>query len=128
MKPLEISIVRFGVIEKATVECDRKQTALTFTMHGGFSKTYYASDFYVCFGMLRADLSEIKFLCKGAKRNVHPSRMSSQMSKGLVSYELKPGKSSEDEDLVRIFDYEDEDITNNIEEQKDFYRSWIATL
>lgn len=50
------------------------------------------------------------------------------MSSGLVAYELKPGKPSEEEDLVRIFDYEDENITSNIEEQKTFYQNWLKSL
>ena len=97
-------------------------------MQSGLTKIYTAYDFYVCFGILRADHPEIKFLCKGAKLNVHPSRMSSQMSSGLVAYELKPGKPSEEEDIVRIFDYENKNIISNIEEQKIFYKKWIESL
>jgi hypothetical protein len=128
MKPIEILINNHGVIETAIIECNRKKPTLTFTMRDGLSKVYTAYDLYVCFGMLRAEHPEIKFLCKGAKLNVHPSRMSSQMSNGLVAYELKFGKPSEEEDLVRIFDYEDENITSNIEEQKAFYQNWIESL
>lgn len=128
MKPIEILINIHGVIETATIECNRKKPTLTFTMRSGLTKTYTAYDLYVCFGMLRAEHPEIKFLCKGAKLNVHPSRMSSQMSSGLVAYELKLGKPSEEEDLVRIFDYEDENITSNIEEQKTYYQNWIKSL
>ncbi|WPN56274.1 hypothetical protein [Pseudomonas sp. P9_31] len=128
MKPIEILINNHGAIETAIIECNRKNPTLTFTMRSGSTKIYSAYDLYVCFGMLRADYPEIKFLCKGAKLNVHPSRMSSQMSSGLVAYELKLGKPSEEEDLVRIFDYEDENITNNIEEQKKFYQNWIESL
>ena len=97
-------------------------------MQNGLTKTYTAYDLYVCFGMLRADYSEIKFLCKGAKLNVHPSRMSSQMSSGLIAYELNLGKPSEAKNLVRIFDYEDENITSNIEKQEIFYKNWIESL
>ncbi|WP_454834583.1 hypothetical protein [Pseudomonas lini] len=128
MKTIEILINNHGIVETATIACDRKKPALTFTMQSGLKKTYTAYDLYVCFGMLRADYPEIKFLCKGAKLNVHPSRMSSQMSSGLVAYELKLGKPSEEEDIVRIFDYEDENITSNIEEQKTFYKDWIESL
>lgn len=128
MKTIEILINNHGVVETATIECDRKKRTLRFTMRSDLTKVYTAYDLYVCFGMLRADYPKIKFLCKGAKINVHPSRMSSQMSSGLVAYELKLGKPSEDEDLVRIFDYEDENITNNIEEQNTFYQNWIESL
>ncbi|MGF6706905.1 hypothetical protein [Pseudomonas frederiksbergensis] len=128
MKTIEILINNHGVIERATIKCDRKKPTLTFTMLSGLKKVYTASDLYVCFGMLRADHPEIKFLCKGAKLNVHPSRMSSQMSSGLVAYELKLGKPSEEEDIVRIFDYEDKNITSNIEEQRTFYKNWVESL
>lgn len=128
MKPFTIMIDISGAIETATIECDRKTSTLTIEMQDGLKKTYTAYDFFVCLGMLRADHPEFKFLCKGAKLNVHPSRMSSQMSKGLVAYELTLGKPSEDEDLVRIFDYENENITYSIEEQKAFYKKWIESL
>lgn len=128
IKPHEISIVRSGNLETATIECDRRKLTLTFTMQCGFRKIYSGTDLYIAFGALRADLSEIKFLCNGAKRNVHTSRMSSQMANGLVAYKLTPGRTCETEDLVRIFDYADEEITNNIEEQEEFYRNWIASL
>lgn len=128
MKPIEISIINHGILEKATIKCDRKRNSLTFIMQCGHRADYTASDLYVCFGMLRAEFSEIEFLCKGAKLNVHPSRMSSQMSNGLAAYELTPGQPSEQEDLVRIFDYEDQNLTNNIEDQKNYYKNWIASL
>ncbi|WP_448111386.1 hypothetical protein [Pseudomonas lini] len=128
MKAIKILINNRGIVETAIIECDRKKTALTFRMQSGLTKIYTAYDFYVCFGILRADHPEIKFLCKGAKLNIHPSRMSSQMSSGLVAYELKPGKPSEEEDIVRIFDYENKNIISNIEEQKIFYKKWIESL
>jgi hypothetical protein len=78
--------------------------------------------------MLRADFPDIKFLCKGAKLNVHPSRMSSQMAGGVVAYEVSMGKPAEQEDIVNIFDYEDTDITNDIEQQREFNRRWLASL
>ncbi|MNR42694.1 hypothetical protein D3C85_1612330 [compost metagenome] len=78
--------------------------------------------------MLRAELPEITFFCKGAKLNVHPSRMTSQMSSGLVAYELELGTPSEDENIVRIFDYEDKNLTCNIKEQQTFYKKWIESL
>jgi hypothetical protein len=97
-------------------------------MKKGIKKTYTAHDLYVCLGLLRADFPETKFLCKGAKLNVYPSRMSSQMSAGLVAYELHMGKVSDDEDIVNIFDYEDADITNDIQQQTDFYKRWLDSL
>jgi hypothetical protein len=128
MKTTKILITHHGVIETATIEYERKKSTLIFTMQSYLKKAYTAHDLYVCFGMLRSDYPKINFLCKGAKLNVHPSRVSSQMSSGLVAYELKLGKPSEENDLVRIFDYEDENINSNIEEQRTFYQNWIKSL
>jgi hypothetical protein len=97
-------------------------------MENGSRKIYTAQDLYECLGLLRADFPETKFLCKGAKLNVHPSRMSSQMSCGVVAYELQFGTPSEPEDTVNIFDYEEVDITNDIQQQRDFYQCWIDSL
>ncbi|MBF4555045.1 hypothetical protein H7698_03105 [Pseudomonas sp. p50] len=128
MKTIEISIIVNEKLEKALIMRDRKNRELTFLMEDNLSKTYKEEDIYECFGLLRADFPDIKFLCKGAKINVHTSRMSSQMSAGVLAYEIELGKPTDDEDIVNIFDYEDTDITNNIEEQRKFYKKWIKSL
>lgn len=128
MRSLDISIVVDGVINKAQIECDRQKLSLIFKMECGMTKSYSAGDLFICFGMLRAEFPNIKFLCKGSKLNVYPSRMSSQMSGGVVAYEMVMGRPAETEDLVRIFDFEDKDITNNIEEQRRFYDQWINSF
>ncbi|MHB2138103.1 hypothetical protein ACX64L_09085 [Pseudomonas monsensis] len=128
MNPINIQILTAQGLETAIIECDRKNKALAFTRKNGLTRRYTSYDLYGCFGALRAEFPEIQFLCKGSKLNVYPSSMSSQMSCGLVAYEMQQGKPAEDEDIVRIFDYEDRDLTNDIEEQKDFYRSWLASL
>lgn len=128
MKTIEITIIVNEKLEKALIMRDRKNRELTFSMKDNLSKTYKEEDIYECFGLLRADFPDIKFLCKGAKINVHTSRMSSQMSAGVLAYEIELGKPTGDEDIVNIFDYEDTDITNNIEEQRKFYKKWIESL
>jgi hypothetical protein len=128
MKIIEISINTHGVTKKATIECDRQKRTLTFIMENGSRRTYTGHDLYACLGLLRADFPEVKFLCKGAKLNVYPSRMSSQMSAGIVAYELYMGKPAEQEDIVNIFDYEENDITQDIQQQTDFYKRWIESL
>ncbi|MFJ7106574.1 hypothetical protein ACIQU2_02905 [Pseudomonas sp. NPDC098740] len=128
MKTIEISINAHGVTQKAAIECDRQKRTLTYILENGLRKTYTAHDLYVCLGLLRADFPETKFLCKGAKLNVYPSRMSSQMSAGVVAYELHMGKPAELEDIVNIFDYEENDITQDIQQQRDYYKRWIESL
>ncbi|MHC8343169.1 hypothetical protein [Pseudomonas sp. RT6P73] len=127
-KTIEISINTCGVSEKVSIECDRKNLTLVFTMKNGLRKTYTAHDLFECFGLLRADFPEIKFLCKGAKLNVYPSRMASQMAGGIVAYELHLGQPTETEDVVNIFDFEEKDITSDIQQQRDFYKHWLESL
>ncbi len=124
-KTIEISINSCGVTEKNSIECDRKNLTLVFTTKNGLRKTYTACDLYECFGLLRADFQEMNFLCKGAKLNVYPSRMASQMAGGIVAYELHMGRATETEDVVNIFDFEDKDITTDIQQQRDFYNRWL---
>lgn len=128
MRSLDISIVVDGVTKKAQLECDRQKPSLIFRMECGTTRSYTADDLFICFGMLRAEFPNIKFLCKGSKINVYPSRMSSQMSGGVVAYEMVMGRPAEAEDLVKIFDFEDTDITNNIEEQRKFYDQWVDSF
>lgn len=123
-----IQVIKNKTKETATLEVCRQTRTMTLLTEGGLTSTHTAEDLYECFGLIRADFPDITFLCKGAKINVHPSRMTSQMSAGLVAYEVKAGQPTEEEDVVRIFDYEERDLTNDIEAQKQHYRKWIESI
>ena len=101
---------------------------MTFSEADNFGKIYDGQDMYACLAKIRADFSHIKFLCKGAKINVKPSRMASQMGAGLVAYEMTLGKQATNENIVHLFDYEEENLTNNPQEQIDFFKKWLASL
>jgi len=111
--------------ETAKITCDNKTITLNFIRKNGETETFQDVNFYKCFGDLREKNSHIQFLCKGAKVNVHPSGMGSQMSLGLKAYELQMGKAPSLDDLVFIFDYEDENLTNYPCEQRAYYMQWI---
>lgn len=126
MKKLEITTIRNSIRENATIECDGKTATLSITFANGVKETYTDIDIYICFGLMRKDFSDIKFLCKGAKINVYPSAMCSQMSSGLVAYETKLGDP--DAKPVRIFDYEENELTNDINEQIAYRTRWSESL
>lgn len=126
MKLREITIVKNNTREIATVEYEGGKPTLTISLKNGLRKTYTALDLYDSFGLARMDLKDIKFLCKGAKINVHTSGMSSHMSNGLVAYELTMGRSGGE--LVHIFNHEENDITNDIQEQHDFCKRWADSF
>lgn len=60
-------------------------------------------------------------MCKGAKRNVYPSSMCRDMSGGLIAYEFHEGKHATSEDIVPIFNFDDEDIVSPAEQKQHFY-------
>ena len=126
MKNIEINILNKGNIEKPKIEYNRNTCALFITFSDQTKKTYSGLDIFRAFGLLRKEFSEIKFLCKGSKINVFPSAMSSSMSGGLVAYEMKLGEH--DPEMVRIFDYDEHDLTNDIEEQVKFRVRWGESL
>ena len=85
-------------------------------------------DLYSCLANLRNQLPDIKFLCKGSKINVHPSRSTRQMTSGLMAYELTMGKQARRSDLVNIFDYDNNNLTNEPDEQNIFFEAWLTSL
>lgn len=126
MKSREITIIKNGVRETALIEYEAGKPSRHILFNDGMRKTYTALDLYESFGLLRADLSDIVFLCKGAKINVHTSGMSSHMSNGLVAYEMTIGQP--EGELVHIFTYEENDLTNDIQEQHDFCQTWAKSV
>ncbi|MGX5797038.1 hypothetical protein [Pseudomonas sp. D2002] len=126
MKSREITIIKNGTRENAIIEYEAGKPTLYLLMNDETRRTYTALDLYDCFGLMRADLKDIEFLCKGAKINVHTSGMSSHMSNGLVAYEMTMGVP--DGELVHIFSYEESDLTNDIQEQHDFCQRWADSV
>ncbi len=124
---VQLKIIVEGKQEAARLVCDNTAISITHARKNGYSETYSDRDFYRCFGQLREGNADIIFLCKGAKINVHPSSMSSQMTLGLKSYELTLGKPAELTDLVYIFDYEEHNLTNKPDEQEEFFMQWIKS-
>ncbi|UFP98025.1 hypothetical protein [Pseudomonas fitomaticsae] len=126
MKTLHISLKSEAIIETAEIAVCRRQRALALTRKNGATQVYHDHDLFLCLAQARHANPDVEFLCKGAKRNVYPSRMSSQMSSGLVAYELELGKHGDQ--TVYIFDFDDKNITNSYLEQKDFYLTWLKSL
>ncbi|WP_460116984.1 hypothetical protein [Pseudomonas sp. S2_C03] len=127
MDRVEIAIIKQGERQQADLLCDSDNTTITFVMGNGYSQSYAGNDFYQCLGQIRKEHQDVTFLCKGAKINVHPSSMSSQMTQGVKAYELTLGRNATRRDVVNIFDYEDKNLTNNPDLQKQFFERWLDT-
>lgn len=87
-----------------------------------------SNNFFNCLCKIKEKYPNILIHCKGYKINVYPSRMTLQMSSGLMAYELKMGHSATRDDIVNIFDFDNSDLTSSNELQEGFYRKWLASL
>ncbi|AMS21312.1 hypothetical protein AYK59_14645 [Pseudomonas synxantha] len=128
MKTKNIKVIIKNEHKEVTVKYDPRKLIMKFSEADNFKKVYEGHDLYICFAKIRADFPHITFLCKGAKINVKPSRMASQMSAGLVAYEMTLGQQATNDDIVHLFDYEEENLTNDPQEQIDFFRKWLVSL
>lgn len=125
MEHRRISLIVDGTKEEAEIYYDSIKSTINFRMKNGFTKTYKSTDLYLCLAKIRHDHPDVIFMCKGAKLKVTPSRMCSQMSGGVVAYELKDGKPEIFEDIVQIFDYKENNLAKSLNEQRDFYYKWL---
>ncbi|MBX8513050.1 hypothetical protein K5D34_25500 [Pseudomonas cichorii] len=127
METKEVTLEIGETRRKATITYSTTPPSIQLNLDD-LSKTCHGESLFSCFIELRRELSNIKFFCKGAKKNVHPSRMSSQMSSGLMAYELEIGKQALRKNMVNIFDYEENDLTNDPDIQSEFFANWMKSL
>ena len=124
----EVSILIGEKFEIALLDYDPQKSTMKVTLESGWEKYLSGLDIYDCLGKIIMHRPDIKFLCKGAKLNVRPSSMSSQMSCGIMAYEHKLGIRASRKDLVNIFQYDDQDIINDPQMQTDFFHRWLESL
>ncbi|TKI62029.1 hypothetical protein FC756_19370 [Lysinibacillus mangiferihumi] len=67
-------------------------------------------------------------MCNGAALNVYPSQMQLSMGPGRLAYKLKFGKPATTEDIVDIFEFEDDLKFVTVEEQFSYYKRWLKSL
>ena len=97
---------------------------------GGVERDFDADDFYECLRAFRRVIEPEGFrvLCQGARPNVRPSGMSSQMGGAWKSYIHTLGEPAMMKDLVETFaPVEDIESVGTVEEQDEFIRlHWEA--
>lgn len=85
-------------------------------------------NFFECLSLFKLNYLNVILFCKGYKLNVYPSRMCLQMGMGLKAYEMHLGKQSTFNNLVDIFDYEEHNLVNSLDLQREYYLKWISSL
>jgi len=113
---------------------DKGNSVIEIIIEPDFRKTFTNTDFFTALCELRKWLYEWKNyypMLNGALKNVYPSRMSRQMSRGIMGYYLTLGKQGQEEDLLDIFHkVKKRDVKNlsTVEEQKEYYIGWLKSL
>lgn len=71
------------------------------------------------------ETQNIRLYCKGCARNVYPSPMILDMGDARVAYKMTLGQRVLKEDLVFIFDPCGPEEYATIDEQEEFFKTWI---
>lgn len=87
-------------------------------------------DLFDAFCEVRSKLQSIGLIpfCYGASLDVYPSRMSREMAGGGRAYRLTLGKPASRDDLVDIFDSGPDVMPASVENQREFFNDWLASL
>lgn len=91
---------------------------------------FKAHDYFACLTLVRDFFwkKNKKVICNGARYDVYPSGMLSQMSKGLKVYQLKIGTKSGLNDIVETFASAELEKIGSLSDQEDFYKRWLESL
>ncbi|WP_093426647.1 MULTISPECIES: hypothetical protein [unclassified Pseudomonas] len=128
MPSMKVLIFVDGEKQEAVLDYEVDSPSIKLLLQSGKTFNVSGLDVYECLGKLLVLLPEVNFLCKGAKLNVRPSSMSSQMTSGMMAYEHLLGVRATRKSLVNIFDYDDVNIVNDPKLQDDFFFKWLRSL
>ena len=75
----------------------------------------------------KLESKDIYLLCNASVVNIYPSPMQKDFG-GTKAYKLQMGKQATLNDIVDIFDYDNELKIGSVKEQEEFYESWIESF
>jgi hypothetical protein len=92
--------------------------------------TVFGEDYFECLNGIREVLEKNNILiaCNGARRDVYPSSLLTQMSDGVLAYVCELGKPVKKENKVNIFHPADISNVCTVSEQQLYHRDWIKSL
>ena len=91
-----------------------------------FSDNSYFEALLQIRNILEKDGLQIK--CNGAARNVYPSTMQLSMGSGRLAHLMHMGRPAKRDDIVDIFECDNELEFTTISEQAKFYLDWITSI
>lgn len=123
-----LDVIIDNKLERVELNYYDQPASISVFFSDGKKFTGTGADIFSSFLNLRERLPGYIFQCKGAKINVHPSRMSSQMAGGLIAYELSMGTPAKRSDLVNIFTPDAVSDEVSPVEQREFFKKWMQSL
>lgn len=120
-------IGRFVLWEELPNDPEKVKLELSFKSH---LFTSVESDFFEALRDIRRQLEPHGYRpkCFGSCRNAYASSMAVNMGPGMKVYLLRLGSPARLADLVPIFDSSDDMILASVEEQQEFYDTWLKTF
>jgi hypothetical protein len=104
------------------------KSTLEFTSSVAPKIVFTNSDMFECLVDLRIELKKYSYrpLCNGARLDVHPcDGKSRNMCENGFAYILTPNQPLDPDNVVSIFDYAEPQLIASVEEQLNFFESWL---
>ena len=130
MEIFDIEIINNGKIEKNKLFLSEIEDEINLKIE--IERTIYFSKSDNIFDSVvelrkKLELNNIYLLCNASVINVYPSGMQKEFG-GTKAYKLQMGKQATLNDVVDIFDYDNELKIGSVKEQEEFYESWLESL
>ena len=130
MEIFDIEIINNGKIEKNKLFLSEIENEINLKIE--IETTIYFSKSDNIFDSVvelrkKLELNNIYLLCNASVINVYPSTMQKEFG-GTKAYKLQMGKQATLNDVVDIFDYDNELKIGSVKEQEEFYESWLESL
>lgn len=126
-----IKNIKEGKFDINLAELDSGQVLLELvSKDGSFYYKKTGENYFIILQELRIDLEKdgVDLLCNGSSVDVYPSAMQLSMGGGDKAYRLKMGFHTQMNDIVDIFDYdEDKFVKGTVAEQTEFYKRWVLS-
>jgi hypothetical protein len=113
------ALVRFHAADVCTVEVAFRDVSLRGVGHDLFSALV----------AVRRDLDTLGWLlaCNGSRRDVYPSQMGRQASRGRLAYLLTLPRTTRRPEVLDIFDVADERTVSSVDDQRAWFDAWAVS-
>ena len=130
MEIFDIEIINNGKIEKNKLFLSEIEGEINLEIE--IERTIYFSKSDNIFDSVvelrkKLELNNIYLLCNASAINVYPSGMQKEFG-GAKAYKLQMGKQATLNDVVDIFDYDNELKIGSVKEQEEFYENWLESF